>query len=602
VLSKICPVCKSEYGAGEIFCPNDGTRLGSASQAAPPRVVEKTDPLLGAVIDDRYRVIARIGEGGMGIVYEVEHVVIEKRLALKVLRDDYSSRPEVVARFRQEAKSASRIGNEHIVDISDFGETPNGASYFVMELLDGEDLANVLAREGTLPLSRAADIVTQCARALAAAHTKGIVHRDMKPENIFLTEREGRPDFVKIMDFGIAKMSDIETAGQPGRKLTKTGMIFGTPEYMSPEQAAGKSLDHRVDIYALGVIFFELLTGRVPFSGDTFMGVLTQHMFEAPPALVAANPNLKVPESVELFVRRALSKDAGDRFQTCDELISAMEKAVRGVAPSTPPPVEGGAPATGKTTQMGYGLPVRPAASVPATLEIDEGHSAPASPSNALLYVGILLVGTAVVGGGLYLYSQQSPGPDQDPVPTTSASDAAVALPDAFAEPDAFVPFDAGPELVSVGVVTTPVGARVEVLGSEGIACEASPCNLQLPLGSHVRLQAHARNRSQIVEIDVARDMAPVTIRIRTGGGGGTTEPGGSEGIGPLKVPAALPGRGARPGLHHAHGPLRRDSVQSPRLRSPNTTAPTPRAGRPCARRCATATRTGRSAWLRNTT
>jgi len=549
VLSKICPVCKVEYGAGEIFCPNDGTRLGSKSQAAPARVVEKADPLLGAVIDDRYRVIRRIGEGGMGIVYEVEHVVIEKRLALKVLRDDYSSRPEVVARFRQEAKSASRIGNEHIVDISDFGETPGGASYFVMELLDGEDLANVLAREGTLPLSRAADIVTQCARALAAAHTKGIVHRDMKPENVFLTKRESRPDFVKIVDFGIAKMSDIETEGQPGRKLTKTGMIFGTPEYMSPEQAAGKSLDHRVDIYALGVIFFELLTGRVPFSGDTFMGVLTQHMFEAPPALVAANPNLKVPDSVEQFVRRALAKDAGERFQTCDELVSAMDKAVRGVAPSIPPPVEGGAPASGKATQMGYGTPVRPATTPAATLEADDGPAPSPPPSNALLYVGILLVGTALAGGGVYLYSGQASGSGGgDPVPMTSApSDAAVPPSDAFVEPDAFVPFDAGPEMVSVGVVTTPVGARVEVLGSEGIACEAAPCNLQLPLGSHVRLQAHARNRSQIVEIDVARDMAPVTIRIRTGGGGGeTTDPGGSEGFGPLKIPTALQGGGGR--------------------------------------------------------
>ncbi len=549
MLSKICPVCKTEYGAGEVFCPNDGTRLDSASQAAAPRVVEKTDPLLGAVIDDRYRVIRRIGEGGMGIVYEVEHVVIEKRLALKVLRDDYSSRPEVVARFRQEAKSASRIGNEHIVDISDFGETPGGASYFVMELLDGEDLANVLAREGTLPLSRAADIVTQCARALAAAHTKGIVHRDMKPENVFLTKRESRPDFVKIVDFGIAKMSDIETEGQPGRKLTKTGMIFGTPEYMSPEQAAGKSLDHRVDIYALGVIFFELLTGRVPFSGDTFMGVLTQHMFEAPPALVAANPNLKVPDSVEQFVRRALAKDAGDRFQTCDELISGMDKAVRGVAPSTPPPVEGGAPASGKATQMGYGVPVRPATTPAATLDPDDGPAPRAAPSNALLYVGLLLVGTALVGGAAYFYTEQGSGSGgEPPVPTTAASpDAAVPTSDAFVEPDAFVPSDAGPEMVSVGIVTNPNGARVEVLGSEGISCEAAPCNLQLPVGSHVRLQAHARNRSQIVEIDVERDMAPVTIRIRTGGGGGgATDPGGSEGVGPLKIPTALQGGSGR--------------------------------------------------------
>ncbi len=554
MLSKICPVCKSEYGAGEVFCPNDGTRLGSGSQvSAPAKPAEKTDPLLGAVIDERYRILRRIGEGGMGIVYEVEHVVIEKRLALKVLRDDYSSRPEVVARFRQEAKSASRIGNEHIVDISDFGETPSGASYFVMELLDGEDLANTLAREGTLPLSRAADIVTQCARALAAAHAKGIVHRDMKPENIFLTKRENRPDFVKIVDFGIAKMSDIETDGQPGRKLTKTGMIFGTPEYMSPEQAAGKNLDHRVDIYALGVIFFELLTGRVPFSGDTFMGVLTQHMFETPPSLLQANPNIQVPESTEVFVRRALAKDASERFASCDELVIALDKTVRGVSLSTPPPVEGASPATGKSTKMGYGVPVRPAASTPQALAIDEtDETSTKKPSNALLFLGIGLVAIALAGGGLYFSGVLGPTPTAGTGITSTTTttpeppDAAVARPDAFEEPDAVVPGDAGPEMVSVGVVSTPAGARVELMGSEGVACESTPCNVSLPVGEHVRLQAHLRARSAIVEVDVVREMAPVMIRIRMGGGGTAQEedPGGTGPAGPLKIPTALQGPG----------------------------------------------------------
>ncbi|GAB4196829.1 MAG: hypothetical protein OHK0013_04350 [Sandaracinaceae bacterium] len=504
--------------------------------------VDRPDPLLGSVIDDRYRVVRRIGEGGMGIVYEVEHVVIEKRLALKVLREDYSSRPEVVARFRQEAKSASRIGNEHIVDISDFGETSTGASYFVMELLDGEDLANVLSREGTLPLSRAADIITQCARALAAAHAKGIVHRDMKPENIFLTRRDGRPDFVKIVDFGIAKMSDIETAGQPGRKLTKTGMIFGTPEYMSPEQAAGKALDHRVDIYALAVIFFELLTGRVPFSGDTFMGVLTQHMFEVPPSLAQANPALQVPESVESFVRKGLAKDPGERYQTCDELIAALEKAVRGVSPSSAPP-------PGKPTQIGFGEPSRSLVPPVSAAAPAQAEAPVERPSHGLLFVGLGLVGIALAGGAYYAMSGGG-GPADDLAtsePTTRAElpDAATAPAfDAFVEPDAFVSSDAGPEMISVGVVTTPPGARVELMGSQGIGCEATPCNLMLPLGEHVRLQAHVRNRSAIVEVDVVRDMAPVTIAIRPrgGGAGGGEDPGGTTSIGPLKIPTVLEG------------------------------------------------------------
>jgi tRNA A-37 threonylcarbamoyl transferase component Bud32 len=537
LLAKICPVCKTEFGAGEVFCPNDGTRLLSGSQAAAPaKPAERGDPLLGLVIDERYRVVRRIGEGGMGIVYEVEHVVIEKRLALKVLRDDYSSRPEVVARFRQEAKSASRIGNEHIVDISDFGETPSGASYFVMELLDGEDLANVLTREGTLPLSRAADILTQCARALAAAHAKGIVHRDMKPENVFLTKRDSRPDFVKIVDFGIAKMSDIETEGQPGRKLTKTGMIFGTPEYMSPEQAAGKPLDHRVDIYALGVIFFELLTGRVPFSGDTFMGVLTQHMFEAPPSLAQANPSVAVPDSVEVFVRCALAKDASERFQTCEEFVGALEKAVRGVSPAVAGPVEGGAPETGKSTKMGFGVPVR-APRAARTLLLEEGEMpSPAPRSNGLLFIGLGLIALAIGGGAFYFLGQPSSEPAFDP-PSASPPDAAAPRPDALLLPDAFVPEDAGPEMLSVGIVTSPPGARVEVLGSEGLACESTPCNLALPVGEQVRLQAHLRNRSSIVEVGVVRGMPPVTIRLPVRAGGADDGDPGGEQVGPLKHP-----------------------------------------------------------------
>ncbi len=238
---KICPSCKTEFAGGEVFCPNDGARLVTASQwDGPTKIGDGEDPMIGTILSERYKILKQIGEGGMGLVYEAEHVAIGKRVALKVLRDDFSGRPEVVERFKQEARSASRIGNDHIVDISDFGTTPSGASYFVMELLEGEDLAEVLQREGQLPLARAADIILQCCKALGAAHSKGIVHRDLKPENIFLTERDGRHDFVKIVDFGIAKMSDIETDGAPGRKLTKTGMIFGTPEYMRATQMTGQ--------------------------------------------------------------------------------------------------------------------------------------------------------------------------------------------------------------------------------------------------------------------------------------------------------------------------------------------------------------------------
>ncbi|MCX7807473.1 MAG: protein kinase, partial [Deltaproteobacteria bacterium] len=387
MIAKICPVCKSEYRSGEVFCPNDGQRLVTASQLSASGEGPK-DPLVGTVIDERYRVIRRIGEGGMGIVYEVEHVVIEKRFALKVLREDYCGNPEVVERFRREAKSASRIGNEHIVDISDFGELPSGSSYFVMEFLEGEDLANVLARERSLPLLRAADITIQCAKALGAAHAKGIIHRDMKPENIFLIRKDDRPDFVKIVDFGIAMMADIETPGSPHRKLTKAGMVFGTPEYISPEQAAGKPIDHRSDIYSLGVILFEMLTGRVPFTADSFVGVLTKHLLEPPPSLKSINPELNVPEAVEGVIEKALAKDPNARFQSCEEMAAALEEALK----NDSKPQEGEDWRVERRTQIGYALGTRTPSSPPSPVERiapAEFSSQPkASPWRSFLIIG----------------------------------------------------------------------------------------------------------------------------------------------------------------------------------------------------------------------
>jgi serine/threonine protein kinase len=315
----ICRGCGREFSGGEQFCPDDGSRL-----ASPAAVGERKpgESLIGMTLDGRYRILRVIGEGGMGVVYAAEHVLIEKQVAIKVLRETFTSRPDVVERFRQEAKSASKIGHPNIVDVSDFGETPSGQSYIVMEMLTGEDLADMLARERMLSPSRAVRIVYQVARALHATHKKNIVHRDLKPENIYLIERDGAVDIVKVVDFGVAKMSDLETP--VGRRLTRTGMIFGTPEYMSPEQALGKAFDHRVDIYALGAIFFELITGRVPFEGENFMEILAKHGSSRVPTLLEANPQTQVSEQLERVVMRALCKDPAQRYQSMGELASEL--------------------------------------------------------------------------------------------------------------------------------------------------------------------------------------------------------------------------------------------------------------------------------------
>jgi serine/threonine-protein kinase len=275
------------------------------------------------VLQDRYRILSKIGEGGMGAVYLAVHTLIERKLAIKILSQDFARKPDLVQRFLQEARAAARIGHENIVAVTDFGETTSGSVYIVMEYLEGCDLAQAIraAAPGTMPLPRVRHIVLQICRALYAAHQKGIIHRDLKPENIFLVNRDGQEDFVKILDFGIAKISNIdETTG----RLTRTGMIFGTPEYMSPEQARGDAPDHRVDIYALGCILYEMLTGSVPFAADTFMGVLTKQMFEPlePPS---RRIGAALPRELEETCLRALEKERDRRFQSMQTMAQALE-------------------------------------------------------------------------------------------------------------------------------------------------------------------------------------------------------------------------------------------------------------------------------------
>jgi eukaryotic-like serine/threonine-protein kinase len=285
-----------------------------------------TDPLISHTIADRYRVLRKLGEGGMGAVYLAEHVVIEKRLVLKVLAPELTRRQDLVARFLQEARSASRIGHENVIDISDFGQSAEGYVYIAMEYLEGQDLGEIVRAEGALAWPRVRDILEQICRALRAAHDKGIVHRDMKPENIFLIQREGRPEFVKILDFGIAKVMGVDPNGP---RLTRTGMIFGTPEYMSPEQAEGKEADHRVDVYAVGCIAYHLMTGSTPFAAENFMAMLTKHLMEDPVPPSVRRPDLDITPEMDALVLKALEKNRDQRYQNMGEFLEAAS-ACRG--------------------------------------------------------------------------------------------------------------------------------------------------------------------------------------------------------------------------------------------------------------------------------
>src|SRR4051812_38951346 len=239
----------------------------------------------------------------MGFVYAGRHAIIDKRVAIKVLRAEHAQNDESAGqRFLVEARAASKIGHQNIVDITDFGVLADGRTYFVMEFLDGPTLGKVVHEKGYLKPQRAIPIVIQIARGLAAAHDKGIIHRDLKPENVFVLNRDGTPDAIKIVDFGIAK----DQAHK--KKLTQAGMVLGTPEYMSPEQATGQATDHRVDMYALGCILYEVLVCEVPFKADTPTKTLTEHVFNKVMPPSERRPDLAVPAALEAIVMRALEK------------------------------------------------------------------------------------------------------------------------------------------------------------------------------------------------------------------------------------------------------------------------------------------------------
>ncbi|MGD8318024.1 MAG: serine/threonine-protein kinase [Myxococcales bacterium] len=273
---------------------------------------------------------AVIGEGGMGLVYRVTHAHLHKTLAIKVIRRENTRDQEVIARFRREAESASAIGNQHIVDVSDFGVLDDGSTYFVMECLHGMDLIDAMEIAQRMPEGRAIHIATQLCKALGAAHRAGIVHRDLKPENIFLTRRDDVDDFVKVLDFGIAKVAN------GCKRITRDGEVLGTPHYMSPEQCEGENVDHRTDIYALGVLLYEMITGQVPHDADTMMGILTKHLYEDP-----LPPKVRVPhisDELQRVIMRCLEKKPEHRYQTMSELeadLAALGASLQSSGPDT---------------------------------------------------------------------------------------------------------------------------------------------------------------------------------------------------------------------------------------------------------------------------
>jgi len=458
------------------------------------------DPRIGMILQDRYRIIRQLGEGGMGAVYEGEHLLIKKRVAIKCLHAQYAQNPEVVARFHREALAATSIGHQNIIEVTDLGRFPDGAVFMVLEYLAGRDFARLIDDEGPQPLGRIVHIMMQICDALTAAHGKEIVHRDLKPENVFLIKRGDDPDFVKLLDFGISKMKS--SSDSPGSNMTRTGMALGTPYYMAPEQAQGlKNVDHRADIYALGVILFRALTGQHPFDHDSYPMLVLKICTEPPPPLRRYRPD--VPPEIEQIAAKMLAKSPEDRFQNCAAVKAALKPyelfsdvpIVNEVARNDALPlasIAGNPMASYAATAHapsapGLNTPVIASAArqqSPAQMNVDSGtplatQSIIGIPgqSKLPLYIGagavvvVLLLGIGLAARGVFSGGGNS---------NTVTPIATVAQPPAVPLVQPLVPREVAAPAernVNIRLSTTPPGAELLIDGRR----RANPFNAQLP-------------------------------------------------------------------------------------------------------------------------
>jgi serine/threonine-protein kinase len=485
--TRICPLCNTQYEDDQRFCQRDGSTLKSISGAAD---------LVGSILADRYHVISKLGEGGMGQVYLAEHVRMGRKSAVKVMHPGMVNDADAVSRFNREAANASRISHPNVAAIYDFGETSDGLIYLAMEFIEGEPLTSVIERTGALSPARAGTIIRQTGDALAAAHDLGIVHRDLKPDNIMVARNRDGSDCVKVVDFGIAKAAHVEA-----QKVTRTGLIVGTPEYMSPEQLAGDPLDGRSDVYSLALVAFATLTGRLPFPSETAQESMIMRLTERPRSLAEMKPGVHWPPQLQSVMDRALSRDAATRYPSAADFGRDFAAAIEGMPEALAD--------AGTSIIARAPIPATVVGAAPTVIGTTSARPASRRPRRAPLLLG---AGAVIVGGAVVFGVLRSSGVASQP---RGSSAAATGAPNGAARLPA--PVRADSSATSPSLPATPHAAKsvpsggVDALSPEAIKAEITAIK-DLKLGDQSSTEAIRRAEALLPRLRSGNDSAEVLL------------------------------------------------------------------------------------------